>query len=176
MNEEQQPKKRRLSVKAWIIIAVAAAFAVGMIVEIWKHSDSRIKSLLEENRSSFEACAQYFDGLTESEMISMGLLPKTSDSKSTEEKKKSGYTSIKSLAGLLSGEKVCKDILKLGDIGIQKIVREGAEIRFYTDLNSGICYISPASAEASYYPEGYLDETRIDGDFYRFGTDVKKKK
>ena len=49
-------------------------------------------------------------------------------------------------------------------------------MRFYTDIDSGLCYISPESQSEKnfYYPEGYLDENRIDGDWYRFGKDVKK--
>lgn len=173
---EAEPRKRRLSVKAIVIIGFILAFAVGMGIEVYKHSHSRMKSLLADNRDSFEACADYFgkDGAA-SYKPSDAVETAADDSVAV---KRSTYATLDFLADKFKDEPVSADLKKLSDAGVQKItLTSDGEVRFYTDTNSGLCYISQKvqSDPGSYYPEGYLDDNRIDGDWYRFGADVKKK-
>ncbi len=175
--------KRKIPVRLIVIIAAVLIFAVGMAVEVYKHSDSRMKSLLEDNRAAFESCARFFG-----EGGGADFRPDDADNDSAKddadldgtakEPKRSTYASAEFLAEKYKDFPVSADITALGDAGVQKITLSGHEVRFYTDVNSGLCYISPEaqSSSGSYYPEGYLDENRIDGDWYRFGADVKKSK
>ena len=175
--QAEEKVRRRIPVKLIIIAGAVLAFAVGMAVEVYKHSDSRMKSLLEDNRQSFENCAGFFgagggaSGVTVTD-------EKIRDENSTADtsRKRSVYTSVQFLSEKYKDYPVSGDIERLSDAGVQKISLVGYEVRFYTDVDSGLCYISPASQadERFYYPEGYLDENRIDGDWYRFGSDVKK--
>ena len=173
----EEPRRRRLPWKLLVILAVIAAFGIGMAVEVYKHSDSRMKSLLENNKQSFEACADFF-GIGGGAATVTVTDEKIDDEISTADsaKKRAVYTSAQFLAEKYKDYPISGDISELSDAGVQKISLVGYEVRFYTDIDSGLCYISPASQNEKgfYYPEGYLDENRIDGDWYRFGTDVKK--
>lgn len=177
MNEEltaEAPKKRRRPKLSVIIIgAIVLAFAIGLGVEIWKHSDSHIKSLLENDRSAFDACAEYFKKGGPS-----AYTPTSSDELDPNGQKTRDVTSIETLAERLKDEPIADELEKLNKAGILRISLEGWELRFYCDVNSGICYIDPAlkNEPGFYYPEGYLDDNRIDGDFYRFGDGSDKKK
>ncbi|MBR6102000.1 MAG: hypothetical protein IKP95_06215 [Ruminococcus sp.] len=174
--QEEAPKKRKIPVKALAVLAAVLIFGIGLAVEIYKHSDSRMKSLLEDNRKSFEACGEYFTRITSEELSAKGIKLGDKGGSGTDGKV-SGYASTQTLADQLEGESIAGDIRALDKAGVQKITQSGAEIRFYTDINSGICYIPKAALDDPevYYPEGYLDDNRIDGDFYRFGKDVKKQ-
>ena len=178
MNEQAEERvRRKIPVKLIVVIAAVLIFAVGMAVEVYKHSDSRMKSLLDNNRQCFETCAEFFG-------IGGGAASVTVTDKDIEDenstadinKKRSVYTSAQFLAEKYRDYPVSRDIESLSDAGVQKISLVGYEVRFYTDIDSGLCYISPESQSEKnfYYPEGYLDENRIDGDWYRFGKDVKK--
>lgn len=178
MNEQSEEKpRRRPPVTLIIIIIVLAAFGIGLAVEVYKHSDSRMKSLLSDHRRSFEACAQFF-GIGGGASAVTVTEKKIEDENSTADydKKRSVYTSAQFLADKYKDYPISGDITELSDAGVQKISLVGYEVRFYTDIDSGLCYISPASQqeESFYYPEGYLDDNRIDGDWYRFGREVKK--
>ncbi|MBR4555204.1 MAG: hypothetical protein IKO27_06370 [Ruminococcus sp.] len=175
----QEPeKKRRFPLKLVLIAAALIAFAVGMAIEVYKHSDSRMKSLLENNKQSFEACAEFFGIGGGSESVTVTdkeIEAETINADS--DKKRAVFTSAQFLAEKYKEQPVGSDIAKLSDAGVQKISLEGWEVRFYTDVDSGICYISEKakSSPGFYYPEGYLDDNRVEGDWYRFGRDVKKK-
>ncbi len=178
---EPAEHKRRVPVKLIVIFAAVLIFAVGMAVEVYKHSDSRMKSLLSENKQSFEACAEFFAAKGVSAPSDSNTSPENDDARKTGTKndpKRSSYASVDFLSEKYEGEPVSEDIKKLADAGVQKITLNNGEVRFYTDVNSGICYISKEvqSQPGFYYPEGYLDENRVDGDWYRFGEDVKRNK
>ena len=157
--------RRFLRPKNIAIIVFILAFAVGLIIEIWKHSDKHIRSLLEDNRSAFEACAEYF-GVDGENTIEIGDVKDTD----TNTVKKSSYASVETLMDRLEGKPIVGEIKKLADAGVQKITLYGYEVRFYTDTNSGLFYISPKSTGQPdfYYPDGYLDENLIEDTWYRF--------
>lgn len=172
--QNEEPRKRRIPRKLIVIILLILAFAVGMAIEVYKHSDGRMKSLLEDNKKSFEACAEFFGNGEGSAAVSSDV----SDSSTADpSQKRAVYTSAQFLADKYKDYPISEDITKLSDAGIQKIALSGYEVRFYTDIDSGVCYISEQAQKSPgfYYPEGYLDDNRIDGDWYRFGKDVKKK-
>ena len=175
--QPEEPRRRKLPLTLIVIIAVIVVFGIGLAVEVYKHSDSRMKSLLEDNRQNFEACADFFGigGGASSVTVTQEKIDKES-STADSNKKRAVYTSSQFLADKYKDYPISGDIKELSDAGVQKISLEGYEVRFYTDIDSGLCYISPASQsdERFYYPEGYLDDNRIDGDWYRFGSDVKK--
>ena len=169
---EDKPRKRRAPIKLIVIIAAVIAFGVGMAIEVYKHSDGRMRSLLSDNKQSFEACAEFFGTGKGAQSVSPDDKPDETET-SDPEQKRAVYTSAQFLADKYKDYPISEDIIKLSDAGVEKISLSGSEVRFYTSIDSGLCYI-PGDSSA-YYPEGYLDDNRIDGDWYRFGKDVKKK-
>ena len=169
---EDKPRKRRAPIKLIVIIAAVIAFGVGMAIEVYKHSDGRMRSLLSDNKQSFEACAEFFGSGKGAQSVSPDDKPDETET-SDPEQKRAVYTSAQFLADKYKDYPISEDIIKLSDAGVEKISLSGSEVRFYTSIDSGLCYI-PGDSSA-YYPEGYLDDNRIDGDWYRFGKDVKKK-
>ena len=177
ISEEDQPRRRRIPLKLLVIIGVVIAFAIGMAVEIYKHSDGRMKSLLADNKQSFEACAGFFGPKGSASYKPSDAVEKATDEDPSSRIRRSTYATVEFLADKYKEEPIFADLDKLSDAGVQKItLTDSGEVKFYTDTNSGLCYISPEvqAQPGFYYPEGYLDENRIDGDWYRFGTDVKK--
>lgn len=162
----------RLRFKNILIIVFILVFAAGLAYEIWKHSDDRMKKLLESERSSFEACVRMFspgeaDGFRPTEASEFEGGQKVRDN-----------TSLAALEKRFDGEAIADSLKALDKAGILRITVEGAEVRFYLDVNMGICYIDEQLRESApekyYYPQKYLDENKIDGSWYRFG-DSKKK-
>ena len=175
--QAEEKVRRKVPAKLIVLIAAVLIFAVGMAVEVYKHSDSRMRSLLEDNKQSFENCAEFFGIGGGASGVSVTDTKLREELKSADtSNKRSVYTSVQFLSEKYRDYPVSRDIEALSDAGVQKISLVGYEVRFYTDVDSGLCYISPASQSDKnfYYPEGYLDENRIDGDWYRFGSDVKK--
>lgn len=180
--EEQKPHRRFLRLKNIAILVFVLAFGIGLCIEIWKHSDKRLESMLKDNRQSFEACAEFFGTLSQNELDRRGAILEDEGKDITEKEKDSknkmsGYAAVETLADIFEDDPIAADINKLAKAGVQKITLYDGEVRFYTDINSGLCYISQQTRQSPgfYYPAGYLDDNRIDGDWYRFGSDVKKK-
>lgn len=176
MSEEKRslpPFLKKLRLKNILIIVFIAAFAIGISIEIYRHSNSRIDSILEKDRAAFDACAEYFrPGRPD------GFKPMEADEYNSEGQRFTDRTSVQFIEQHLSDEPIAETVKTLENAGILKITVEGAEVKFFIDLNMGICYIDEelraASPELYYYPQKYLDENHIDGNWYRFGESSKK--
>ena len=119
-----------------------------------------MRSLLSDNKQSFEACAEFFGSGKGAQSVSPDDKPDETET-SDPEQKRAVYTSAQFLADKYKDYPISEDILKLSDAGVEKISLSGSEVRFYTSIDSGLCYIPGDSSD--YYPEGYLDDNRIEG-------------
>lgn len=164
---------KKLRPKNIVIIVFILVFAVGLGYEIWKHSDDRMNDLLKDERAAFEACAERF----RPSLDDGGFIPSESSEYENGQKVRDN-TSVDALEQRFAEDSIAESIKALDKAGILRITVQGAEVRFYLDVNMGICYIDEtlrASApDVYYYPQKYLDENKIDGSWYRFG-DSKKK-